>query len=58
MKIDEIEDEDKFEYREECKNCGRFCTVLTQRDNYPEYYTYVYIQCVCGDYIKFDLPVN
>lgn len=57
MKIEDIEDYDKYIYTESC-GCGEKITVLTQRDVSPEYYTNVYVLCSCGDYVYFDLPVN
>jgi len=45
------------EYIETC-GCGKKHTIRTQEDNYPEYYTYAYVLCDCGDYVKFELPVN
>lgn len=48
------------EYVNECK-CGKTHIIFAQRDNYPEYYTTVYIECNtngCKELVKFDLPVN
>ncbi len=58
MKITDISDEDANSYTEVCSCCGLKQIILTQRDNYPEYYTNIYLQCQCGEYIKFQLPVN
>lgn len=50
---------DKFAqtYKEECE-CGNVLEVSTQKDNQPEYYTYVYVKCSCGKSVGFSLPVN
>lgn len=42
----------------ECETCAATYTVYTQEDDSPEYYTWVYMQCDCGDYVVFELPVN
>lgn len=44
-------------YTSVCK-CGRDIEVSTQRDHSPEYYTTVYVKCVCGKSVCFSLPVN
>jgi hypothetical protein len=58
MKFDNIDKSDQYEYEQECSCCGLKKQVLTQRDDHPEYYTYVYLRCQCGEYIQFELPVN
>ena len=45
-------------YSEKCPLCTMLVDVITQRDNYPEYETDVYVQCHCGNYVHFILPVN
>jgi hypothetical protein len=45
-------------YEEECPLCKITTKVITQTDNYPEYHTEIYVQCNCGNYIEFSLPVN
>lgn len=54
---DLIKDQDNFDYHSTCE-CGKNYIVYTQEDRRPEYYTYVYIPCECGEYVRFDLPVN
>lgn len=49
---------DGYEYKKKCKTCGSNILVLTQQDDDPEYYTTIYVQCECGEFIHFDLPVN
>ena len=44
-------------YTEVCE-CGRTVEVSTQKDYRPEYYTEVYVKCVCGKSVPFRLPVN
>lgn len=40
-------------------DCGKSTSVRTQRDNNPEYYTKIFVQCFhCAAWIPFDLPVN
>lgn len=45
------------EYKKACE-CGNIVEVSTQKDECPEYYTDVYVKCVCGKSVKFQLPVN
>lgn len=47
-----------FQYEEICKKCKAIHYLETQEDGSPEYYTDVYLKCPCGEYVKFDLPVN
>ena len=59
MKLEEFESMwSRHGYSETCKNCGKESRVYTQEDRNPEYYTAVYIECTCGEYLKFELPVN
>lgn len=58
MKIDEIEDYQRFSYTSECDRCGTEHEILTQSNCCNEYYTDIYVQCLCGDYVQFRLPVN
>lgn len=57
MKKEEIHPSLRTEYAESCV-CGKAMTVLTQRENSPEYDTEIYILCDCGEYVEFILPVN
>lgn len=45
-------------YTQECPLCTLSINVITQRDDFPEYEAQVYVQCQCGNYIEFILPVN
>jgi len=46
-------------YEQRCPECGRINRLSTQRDNEPEYYTEVWIECgLCYTPLRFDLPVN
>lgn len=38
--------------------CGRVIEVSTQEDRGPEYYTDIFVRCVCGKSVGFELPVN
>lgn len=58
MKLEQINRFSRNPYVQECSNCGVKQTILTQRDNGCEYATDIYLQCQCGDYILFILPVN
>lgn len=57
-----INEKDIIEHREiyeqKCPLCKMKMSVITQKDHYPEYHTNVYIQCHCGNYVLFILPVN
>lgn len=47
-----------FQYESECDQCEKSIFVETQKDNNPEYYADVYVNCDCGGFAKFELPVN
>lgn len=57
MNLDAIPDSQRIPYENQCE-CGKNHTVLTQRGNFAEYDTEVYILCDCGEYVEFILPVN
>ena len=44
-------------YEKKCE-CGRKVEVSTQKDDSPEYYTSVFVKCMCGKSVGFELPVN
>jgi len=44
-------------YMAECE-CGREIEISTQEDEHPEYYTDVFVKCVCSKSVKFNIPVN
>ena len=44
-------------YKERCE-CGRDVEVSTQKNENPEYITSIYVHCVCGRSLPFNLPVN
>lgn len=56
MKFEEIPKEYQIQYDNQC-HCGRKHIVFTQTWQCPEYDTAIYIQCDCGDYVSFILPV-
>jgi len=58
MDIEEIRKSYRFEYEKECAVCGLKQKILTQANNFPEYDTEIYLECQCGKYIEFVLPVN
>jgi len=58
MDLDDIPKGSRTEYYETCKLCDKKHKVLTQCANNQEYDTYIYIECDCGEYIEFILPVN
>jgi hypothetical protein len=58
MKIDDITQAYRSEYHKTCECCGLDQLILTQKDNFPEYETEIYLQCQCGEFIEFTLPVN
>jgi hypothetical protein len=47
-----------FSYIEKCDNCGEKIQIKTQPDHFNQYTTTVYIQCSCGHYVEFTLPIN
>lgn len=58
MNIEEISEGYREAYIQECACCGSKQKILTQKDSFPEYYTEIYLECVCGEYLLFELPVN
>jgi hypothetical protein len=58
MNIDEIWEHHRYEYVQTCPTCTMEMKVLTQKDSFPEYHTEIYVQCQCGEYLEFILPVN
>jgi len=57
MKYGEISTGNRCEYEKIC-TCGNKHKILTQRDNFPEYETEIYLLCECKEYVEFVLPVN
>ena len=53
MRIEDISQGQQYSYTEKCECCGLEQTMLTQKDDFPEYVTYVYLLCQCGEYIEF-----
>lgn len=58
MLIDEIPEYRRNEYIQECPTCTMTMFVLTQKDDFPEYHTDIYVMCQCGEFLEFNLPVN
>ncbi len=58
MKLEEIVIYRRQKYKKKCSSCGINHLILTQRDDDPEYHTDIYLQCKCGEFIEFILPVN
>ncbi len=58
MNFEDIPEFDRTIYKKNCECCDMPIIIATQRDSYPEYYTGVYIQCNCGEWLEFELPVN
>lgn len=58
MNLEEIREWRRHEYKVKCDVCELTQTILTQDDDFPEYHTEVYLQCGCGNYLEFILPVN
>lgn len=44
-------------YMEKC-TCGQEIKISTQTDHNPEYYTDIFVKCICGKSVYFHLPVN
>lgn len=57
MKPEDIDEMWRYAYIEKC-DCGKDIVVFTQRCNYPEYDTIIYVKCDCEEYVEFILPVN
>jgi hypothetical protein len=58
MRIEEISEGYRNEYEMICDLCEMKQLILTQRNSFPEYETEIYLQCVCGNFVQFILPVN
>lgn len=58
MKLEEIPLGLRNPNDKDCPFCSLTQTLLTKKGDFPEYYTEVYLQCQCGEYIEFVLPVN
>jgi hypothetical protein len=58
MNLESIPEGLRNPYLAQCPCCGITQTLLTQGENSPEYYAEVYLQCQCGEYLEFELPVN
>ncbi len=58
MKLVDIKCWRTIPYIKECSCCGIKQTILTQDSSSNEYYTEIYLQCQCGEFIEFKLPVN
>ena len=58
MKESELDKYDNHPYVMYCTECGQKHEVRTQSNGSAEYMTDIYIKCSCGDFVKFELPVN
>ena len=57
MDLEQTDESHRYEYIKWC-SCGNQIKLLTQEDRFPEYHTDVYVECQCGQYLLFQLPVN
>ncbi len=58
MKYEEIPETQRKEYTQICPCCGSYTTILSQGWGSHEYDTNVYLECCCGEWLEFILPVN
>ena len=58
MYLEDICISNRVEYTKTCECCHLEQKILTQRDEFQEYHTEIYLECQCGNYIEFILPVN
>lgn len=58
MKLEDIPIYRRVEYIKTCDICGLVHKILSQGDDYPEYDYEIQLECQCGNYIEFILPVN
>jgi len=56
MDLEEIPEYRRYKHEATCEICDMKNTILTQGDGGEE--TSIYLLCICGNYIKFILPVN
>ena len=59
------EEDHIYDFGSECAHtstkkceCGRCIEISTQQDNNAEYITTIFVRCVCGKSVEFDVPVN
>lgn len=45
-------------FSQSCPTCDQHYTILSQKDDEPEYYTIIFTYCECGELLKWSLPVN
>lgn len=61
MTIEQIDKDNWYtntKYSLNCDKCDKAHSLITQRDDNPEYYTDVTVVCDCGTHVHFELPVN
>lgn len=58
MHRDEISKGNQTEYTQRCPTCTMEMLILTQNADCQEYDTEIYVQCQCGEFLEFILPVN
>lgn len=58
MQLEDIPKGQRYEYSSVCDVCNMTTTVYTQRADFQEYDTDVYVSCNCGNLLHFELPVN
>jgi hypothetical protein len=56
-RIFDFGDPDACTYSAICE-CGRKIEVSAQKDHFSEYITDVFVRCICGKSVHFELPVN
>lgn len=58
MNLEEVPEYLRVVYEKECPICCITQKILSKASNFPEYETEIYLQCQCGEYLEFILPVN
>ncbi len=58
MKFEEIEELSRNQYINRCICCGLIHKIISKRNEFPEYETELFLECQCGEYVGFILPVN
>lgn len=58
MNLEDIPEGMRDEYHADCDVCGMKTTFLSSYNDTPEYEHDLWIQCSCGNYIHFVIPIN
>lgn len=58
MRHEEIKKYNQHVYQENCDVCSQIINISTKKNDDAEFYTNVYVQCDCGNWIEFEVSIN